>query len=545
MNLALINECMINTTDNVIVAVDDVYLKQTTIMEYANDVDVISNFQCFQEGFFRPAGSPELNVFKFKNKHIIKAIRHFNEAFKTIPFDKKEEFENKKKEQETGELKAKNTYIPSMAYNPDFITAARSHFMDANGQFEQGFQELQKQFDCKFKVYMSPATGTGTVITKFPTTDIGKLSISKEKGFQLGGLGITLNLNIKQVLGLIPSKTELFGQSLTAIVLHEIYHNIVHMMDTRNTNLHNDIKKTMEGLNESDTKQAVDSKVSVFFNRFMKLFDVDKSQFNEQRAKNRMYVLSKIKGNVGGMKKFQEDIKNDKDPTLNEKELDDYINTLQNISAALNVTKTSKMIATVCVILMAALGAAFGSTALMVTGIVGIVVMSLGMLMKKVMSLLNINVKVREEYFCDLFAGMYKLPVHLSSFNRQIKLNDLNSEKVTKIRKMEQEIDKKSKDPHPLTFDREVTSYKMAKQLLESKQKLKPEIRDYLQYIVDLHDGIDNINNPESKRQKKKLDPEAAADLQKTLKDFVEKTGATVTESFSFIDEYGGEYYGS
>ena len=80
--------------------------------------------------------------------------------------------------------------------------------------------------------------------------------------------------------------------------------------------------------------------------------------------------------------------------------------------------------------------------------------------------------------------------------------------------------------------------------MLDSKQKMKPEIRNYLQYIVDLHDGIDKINNPEDKRQKKKLDPESAKDLQKVLDDFVKKTGAPVTESF--IDEFiGGEYYGS
>jgi CHASE3 domain sensor protein len=79
---------------------------------------------------------------------------------------------------------------------------------------------------------------------------------------------------------------------------------------------------------------------------------------------------------------------------------------------------------------------------------------------------------------------------------------------------------------------------------LDSKQKMKPEIRNYLQYIVDLHDGIDKINNPEDKRQKKKLDPEAAKDLQKVLDDFVKKTGAPVTESF--VDDFiGGEYYGT
>jgi SOS response regulatory protein OraA/RecX len=58
------------------------------------------------------------------------------------------------------------------------------------------------------------------------------------------------------------------------------------------------------------------------------------------------------------------------------------------------------------------------------------------------------------------------------------------------------------------------------------------EEREYLEYIVNLHEGIDTIDNPHSKRQAKKLNPEAAADLQKTLNDFVNKTGVSVTESF-------------
>ena len=531
---------MMNTQEDVFVANDNVYLKQQLILEYTDDLSI------FQEGFFKPSGSPELNVFKFKNKHIIKAIRHFNEAFKTIPISKdmKEKFKNIKETQSKGRLDLLNDVAPSEAYDSDFIKTARNHFVNANGPMEKGFQELQQQFDCKFKIYMASSQGTGTIIEKFSNSNIGKLSISKEKGFQLGGLQISINLNVKQILGLVPSKPELFGQSLTAILLHEIYHNIVHMIDTRNTNLHNDIKKTVADCANAKDRDSIVPKIKSFFSRFLKAFNIDKTQFNEQRAINRMYVLSKIQGNVGGMKKFQDDIKKGVDPTLNEQELDEYISALQNVSAILNVTKVVQMVATVCVILMAALGAAFGSTAVMIAGIVGIAIMALGMLKKKVMSLLGVNVHVREEYFCDLFAAMYKLPVHLSSFNRQIKLNDINSNKVTKIRDLEHNIDKRTKDPHPLTFDREVTSYKVAKQLLDSKQKMKPEIRNYLQYIVDLHDGIDKIDNPEDKRQKKKLDPESAKDLQKVLDDFVKKTGAPVTESF--IDEFiGGEYYGS
>ena len=53
-----------------------------------------------------------------------------------------------------------------------------------------------------------------------------------------------------------------------------------------------------------------------------------------------------------------------------------------------------------------------------------------------------------------------------------------------------------------------------------------------MQYIVNLRDGIEGIDVPYSKTQAKKLDPEAAKDLQRTLDEFVKTTGVSVTESF-------------
>ena len=75
---------------------------------------------------------------------------------------------------------------------------------------------------------------------------------------------------------------------------------------------------------------------------------------------------------------------------------------------------------------------------------------------------------------------------------------------------------------------------------------MKKDVKEYLKYIVELHEGIDEINNPDDKRQARKLSPESAADLQKTLKEFISKTGAVVTESFitDMCNINGGEYYG-
>ena len=175
-----------------------------------------------------------------------------------------------------------------------------------------------------------------------------------------------------------------------------------------------------------------------------------------------------------------------------------------------------------------------------------IALLSLKMIIIKVFRFLHGgSERLQEEYFCDLFAAMYKLPVHLESFNRQIELNKVNPKGASKMRDADLYFGKSAKDPHPTTFNRELTSYRLAKQMLSSHIKLKKDIREYLEYIVELHEGIEDIDNPYDKKEAKKLDPQAAADLRKTMKEFIEKTGVTVTESY--IDELcnmmDGEYY--
>lgn len=541
MDLSFIDACLDGINDNMRETIDQLYIKQQSIMEHSQSLD-LSEYQCFQEGFFKPGSSSELDVFKFDNKHIIKAIKYFNKAYAEIPFDDTN-YDETKKDQERGELDIRKTHSSGLLYSDDLIKKAEACFRNTSGPFEKGLQELQKQFDCKFKVYISEKQGTGTFIENFPK-DPGKLTVSKSKGFQLGGLGININVNMRQVMDFVPSDKKLFGQAFAAVLLHEIYHNIVHMIDVRNTKLHNDIKLSIKTAGSANNSAGAISTISNFIDRFMSSFSLKRSDIDKARTERRLYVLSQIQNNPAAMKQFEEDIKHNKDETTNDQEIDDYIEQLRVLKSFLKIGKGMRVVGTACVILLTAVGFIFGQGIAAVSGTVCLALMSLSMLMKKVKSLFGMTPYVKEEYFCDLFAGMYKLPVHLSSFNRQVLLNKNNPEKMKQLRQIDQDISKLTNDEHPITFDREVTSYKLAKQLLKSGQKLSPEIKAYLKYIVDLHEGIDGIDNPENKREAKKLDPKAAEDLRKTMRDFVSKTGATVTESY-LMDILGvGEEYG-
>lgn len=530
MNLSIIQECVTDSSHAVSEAMDQLYIKQLAIIDN-DDLISPSKYACFQESFVQPS-SKELSVFKFDNRHILKAIKYFNKGYTKLPFDQYD-IDKIKNNLERGKLDIdRSKYL--LEFPKDFVNEFKNIINDKSGFFNDGIEELNKQFDCSIGIKASTTENTGTMIDmRFVKESADKLTISKSKGFQLGGLKISMVINPIQILNWCPVKHDLMGQFITSLMLHEIYHNIVGMIEVRNRKLRDDIKKTIQDAGNSNNHISSTSIIATFVERFINRFKVNDHNIDKKRVINRLYVLSKIKDNPKAVKKFEEDVKKNIDK-LDDKEIDEYINELNRIVCHIKFKKYAAVVCTACTILVVAIGSLS----------CGIALLSLVMIAKAASILLPLTEQMQEEYYCDLFAAMYKLPVHFQSFNRQALLNRKHPKKMKKIRELEQWINSKgSHDNHPMNFDRAVTSYKVAKQILDSGMKIKKPIRDYLKYIVDLHDGIDEIDNQKDKKQMRKLDPEAAKDLQKTLRDFVAKTGVTVTESF-IIDMCGGEYYG-
>ena len=537
MDLSFVQECVTESEEHVRDSLDMAYIKHQTIMEYvlnSPDDEFSDDLMCYLEAANPQVGSSkELSVYSFQNTHIIRAIKHFNQAFAEIDFSNSN-YEDYKVAQERGTREERLKYKQQFVYPKELIDDITKKFSNPNGEFVKGFDELKDQFDCKFQINLTKKGGTGTYILRFPPVDkINKITVSKTKGFQLDKLPVWLAINVKQILDIVPFNKKLFGQTFVGIILHEIYHNIVHCLDLRNRRLHTDIKKTFfNKTGENQSKESLMTKINGFISRFKQSYNVGDADMNEKRTANRLFVLTQISDNANAMRQFEKDLKDANDETQDMKEIDDYIKRLKAVKTTISVSKAMHIASCACVILLSGIGFVFGVTSAAIVGTIGLVCIALSMLLKAVRSLLGVSVGVKEEYFCDLFAAMYKLPIHLTSYNRQIALNKKYASKITEAHGLSQDISKKIKDPHPTTFNRERVSYQVAKQILDSGQTIEPEIRDYLQYIVNLHDGIEGIDVPYSKTQAKKLDPEAAKDLQRTLDEFVKNTGVSVTESF-------------
>ena len=142
------------------------------------------------------------------------------------------------------------------------------------------------------------------------------------------------------------------------------------------------------------------------------------------------------------------------------------------------------------------------------------------------------SAKLYEEYYCDLFASMYQLPVtfFVGSSKEKYTPNEFKTEKLNELAKLEMELHKNVFSSYPTPLERCHASVRTAKTLLQQKD-LDPEVKKYCKWIVDnfsdLHKtNINTIYNSTT------FSPEEAENLDKHLTDLIDKNNITLTESF-------------
>lgn len=544
-------ESVNDAVDNVNDALDRLYCKQLMIMESGEESVDISEYQCFQEGFLFPR-SKALEVYKFNNKHLLKAVKLFNKAYAEIPIEQYcPDFDEIKKVSERGSQAKLNDYDITYDQYMNIARAIETEFTKTDSYSNKALDELGKQFDCTYRIILNKSrTSTAPFMMKFPEGSDKKIALSKSKGFQLGKVNLSVYVSVFDLITLSPADRNLFGQWFTSILLHETFHNIVRILDRLNKEVSKDIENTLDSVAKSKNIVASTARITSLIGRIKKNLKIEDNAFDEKRTEKRFYILSQIKDNKAAVGKFSKDVKSNSDP-VTEEEIEKYIDMLKK-----NYKSTRSKIFTaikefflgIIAIIGGALGFAFapgiGAGVSLGAGLGFIFMAFMDKQAESKAILGGMGTKLQEEYFCDLFASMYQLPVHLVSYNRYIAMSKLDSTKAKQIDMLENKTHSKMSDEHPNTIDREIVSYKMAKQILNSNKHLKKEVKEYLKYIVDLHDGIDNLPINDSKRRAKRLSPEASADLQETLTEFAKKNNVAVTESF--IEEFcGGEYYGS
>lgn len=528
-------------------AINEIYFKQNAIMEYCNDLYKMDEFDVFQEGVVGVRKSKELDLFKFDNHHLMKAIDHFNKARKCFPT--LAEMKN------VGDKNSINGYKGYFEHLDDFLSnlddkdnikqkGLSSSTIKARDEMLKGFDELGKQFDCSFSFIRTKQRGIGTAAAFTSINKNARLTISESKGFKLNGLNIKLQLDIDQAFSMAPPNPKIFGQHFCSVMLHEIFHNISRIVEVNVSGIREQINHIAESKFDSLTNSV--SKIKTYVEKIKKLLGLSDKDFDTDQTIKNLQIFCMIKDDEEALNIFKRSLEKSKNTLKNEKELEDAIKRIKKLSKSNRKARRNTVINTLIYIIGIGAGIYVGGVAGVAVGAISAVcllpTLYIGLL-NSLSKIMKWNEGTREELYCDLFASMYQLPPTFNSYYKLYNINKSNKKLVTNYFKALTDYSKSVKDPHPRTVDRDKNAYIAAKQLLDSKRHLNPRVKRYLRYVVANYEELNNLDTHENPKDKR-LDKEAYDDINKTLNDLAKQTGINIQETCLFVCDFdGGDYY--
>lgn len=470
--------------------------------------------------------SSDIKFMKFDNSEIIKAIECFNKARKS-----------------QSEIKhPEDIDIEALVRDKDY---------------QEGIRHLENQFDCKLSIKWvhgtKPESEAGTII--YPNEYRTKLTISKSKGFQLGGAPIHIIIIEDGITGLITEKQDLFGQAFTSVMVHEIFHNISGIMRYENAQFVASMTVALEEASATRDMKLRRIIVERYVDTLNSQLDGKLGRASKRLITKRLLTLVAANSDTKLMTQVQDSLDkdsedNDINRTANEKVKRTINITKATIKAAEKPVKHAKargivgMVVGGISIISGILGVIFLKSSLGIIlsaalGLGGLGVISMGItgfasvgrynkLMKKYK-----NTKNLEEYYADLMSGMYQLPqsffINGSINNRKYTFNEISKDTMDEWVKIEKILYEHMQEVHPTMSERTWTGVTIAKKLLECDH-LDKSIRSYCQWIVDNNDKILRSDIKET-HTSSTFDPKEAEDLDKHLYELIKTNKVTVTES--------------
>ena len=444
----------------------------------------------------------DIKHMKFDNSNIIKAVKCFNDA---------------RAEQDAD---AEKIDMKKFVNEPSF---------------KKGVECLNKQFDCNINLrFFSDKSGYENVATQLYRDIKRNLTISKSKGFQLNGQPIAIYVS-NRFFENNSSDSKLFGQHMVGVFLHEIFHNISLIMREESAKMALSLATT---LNAAGSTDDVKKKRIIITNYVDSIDAVSDNKLIDSIAKKKMVkqlvALSMVDGSESAVKTIEKNNKN------RSQDADKYIDSLiKKYRKSVAMTKKPGVGTYLTYTLIAAAGIVgtfmTGATVPVVAagvGIAGLIgTMTTSLAYMEAISKYN-SKQLYEEYYCDLFAAMYQLPIvwFVGQSKEKYVPNDFSSEKLNELAKLEMELHKNVFSSYPTQLERNHASVRAAKTLLAQKD-LDPEIKKYCKWIVDNFSNVHNTNI-NTIYNKTTFSPEEAENLDKHLSSLISKNNITLTESF-------------
>jgi hypothetical protein len=467
----------------------------------------------------------DLKHMKFDNSKIIKAIECFNKAR-----------QNQDNVKHTVDI--------------DIETLVR------DTDYQQGVKYLEDQFNCQLAIkWIKDHTEEDVFTYIFRDEYRTKLTISKSKGFQLGGANIDVFIIGKGITGMIADKPELFGQHMTAIFLHEIFHNIAGIMRYENAQFLASLSVAIEEASESRNPKAQKLIIDKYVNAFNNQCKGKLGIIGKKLMSKRLLAIVAAKSDIKLRQKYADALDEDGEKNSRMKQADRDLSRLISQykyvkKSADSTVNSSRVVGKVAMVAsaLAAIAGIIGSIAIagpaastvfsIMMGISGTAFMT-GLSAKSYVSMYEnmarkyARSKELEEYYCDLMASMYQLPQQFfiggGIKNVNYSHNEVSQKKLDEWVKIEKIVYETIQSNYPTTSERSWAGVTIAKKLLEC-EGLNKSIKAYLEWIVENNDNLLKTNI-EHDYNKHTFDPKRAQDLDAHLHDLVNDSGVEVTEA--------------
>jgi len=454
----------------------------------------------------------DISHMRFDNTHIVNAINLINDAVK----DQK------------------------------VVKASDISFKDLfdNDKTKKALDELSDQLDARICIeYKDGPRSLWNVYTICPNFDsvnnYNKITLSKTKGFQLGGNKIVVNI-IGDCIPMISGDTgiEYIGQTIISILMHEIFHQIIHVWRLIDSSFMAALTSTIALA--SSMKKAKSRRICItnYVNALDNFMGKKLNIITKRTLIKHLIVVSSVCYDDKKLNKYRQEIASDDDKSIKpsdedinkqiDKSIKIYEKVIKDANKSLKIGK--KVVSGIIgagMIISQLFSEKYGRVIANIGFlIVGESILSIaGRLLIKVAMSTYAEMRDYEEQNCDMFASMYQLPpVFRLVINERLNIvpNDVSDiDRLKKFSKVDIALSKVLLDVHPSSMERNRDAVKCANAMLEAGgDLLDPSIKKYLEWIVEnfsssLDADIDEIYN------KTVFDPHMAEDIDKHMQSLI------------------------
>lgn len=442
---------------------------------------------------------------KFDNKNLLQAIKYFNEA------------RAEQKDVPNGELDIEK-------------------FMN-NKNYQKGVDCLNKQFNIHLNIrFFSTKDKISNASTPLYNDIKPKLTISKSKGFQLGGLAIDVFVINDMLTDEAPKDISLFGQHFASTLCHEFFHNIMCVLTNSKAEFTASLTTTLEIAQTLPTAKARRAIISNFVKSIDDFNGIKLNAVSRRAIIKHLTVMSTIAHDEAALNAYAKTV------ATSPSEIDSIIAKFES-----RVTKMRKKAynggnGALIFAGLIVVGGLIGSFATMNPSVgMACTAVSLSILVPTALikdarrqaleEVKRGSIKDLEEHWCDMFASMYNVPTtFFLGFGKMFNPADATTQQIKKWNDLEREFMQLSFGKYPTLMERNHAAVKCAKKALESDVKLDPSIKKYLEWVVETFSGSLDINI-DDEYTKSTFDPKTAEDLDRHIDALINRANIHVTES--------------